>query len=143
MVAPIVNTATFNADIDTVWNVLTDFRNYSAWNEFCPIVQADLREGGKIVMRVRLRSNWPMVRQTEHLRAIEPKHRLVYGINYGFLLYTERIQELKPTEFGTTSYSSVITMRGWLAPLVHLLFAKAIHTGFERSVGGLKRHLNA
>jgi len=142
MVTPIVNTTVFNADPDTVWNALTDFQNYSAWNDFCPRVQAEFRVGGKIVMKVRLRRNWPMVRQTERFRFIEPKHRLVYGISYGFLLYTERIQELKRTENGATAYSSVITMRGWLAPLVHVLFAKPIQAGFERSIAGLKDHLN-
>jgi hypothetical protein len=41
-----------DAPPEGVWRVLTDFAAYSEWNSFIPEIEGDLREGGRLRVRI-------------------------------------------------------------------------------------------
>ena len=52
-----------------VWDILVDFENYGAWNQFCPRCEADLVLGAPIKMQVDL--GFGLQEQTEKICLIQ------------------------------------------------------------------------
>lgn len=137
---PIVHQAVIKAPIEKVWATITGFDDYGKWNEFCPKVDSDFREGGHLIMRANFGGKKPVV-QKEYFRKIEAPKELRYGLNWSFLLYSERIQRLFPLPNGHTQYHSSLKITGLLAPIALLSYRQGIDDGFALSIRGLKKYL--
>jgi hypothetical protein len=129
-----------DAPIDVVWAVLTDFDAYREWNRFTPSVLCSGEPGTPVVMDVRLPGTRPR-RQVEVLNVFEAPRRLAWGMHLlaAPLLVANRYQLLDPLGPSRTRYRSVDYLSGLLAPLVRLLYAEAMRTGFALAAEGLKR----
>ncbi|MDP6908188.1 MAG: SRPBCC domain-containing protein [Flavobacteriales bacterium] len=143
MSRPILHTAIFNAPIETVWDAITHFDNYGKWNEFCPKVDADFRVGGSITMYAKMFPNRKPTNQTERFFEITPPKKLRYGINYGILLKTDQTQILFALSNGKTQYHSALSITGMLAPFVLWQYRNAINRGFDLSLKGLRKYVEA
>ena len=139
-------TATIDAPIGLVWDVMIDTAAYPEWNPF--IVRVDLLDGPKPALgrRVRLHVRWDSggsAKATERITALDApadgRARLDY--DYGGpiaalgLVRGRRRQELIANDDGTTTYETDETLRGllsWSAPLAK------VQNGFERHAGALK-----
>ena len=137
---PIVHQAIIKAPIQKVWDTITKFDEYGKWNEFCPQVESDLREGGHLVMHAHFGGKHPVV-QKEYFRLINPPIELRYGLNWSFLLYSERTQRLFELPNGHTQYYSSLRITGLLSPIALLSYRDGIDRGFALSIRGLKRFL--
>ena len=141
MARPIIHTAVFNAPIEKVWEAITNFDNYGKWNEFCPKVKCDFKEGGAITMYANLFPGRKPTNQTERFFEISAPNKLRYGIDYGVILKTDRIQVLSALANGKTQYHSTLKISGMLSPLVLWQYRNPINRGFELSLKGLKSYL--
>ncbi|MCB9185760.1 MAG: SRPBCC domain-containing protein [Flavobacteriales bacterium] len=141
MSRPIIHSAIFHAPRGKVWEAITDFDNYQLWNEFCPKVKCDFRVGGGIRMYANMFPGRKPTSQTEHFFEITPPEKLRYGINYGFLLQTDRTQVLFELPSGSTQYHSTLEIKGLLAPFVLWQYRNPIDRGFRLSLTGLKAYV--
>jgi hypothetical protein len=137
---PIVHQEVIKAPIQKVWEAITGFDDYGKWNEFCPQVESDFREGGHLVMHAHFGGKHPVV-QKEYFRIIKAPFELRYGLNWSFLLYSERTQRLFELPNGHTQYHSSLRITGLLAPIALLSYRDGINRGFALSIRGLKRYL--
>ncbi|MGB0369580.1 MAG: SRPBCC domain-containing protein [Flavobacteriales bacterium] len=141
MARPIIHTATFNAPIKKVWEAITNFDNYGKWNEFCPKVKCDFKVGGAITMYANMFPGRKPTNQTERFFEITAPNKMRYGINYGVILKTDRIQVLFELPNGKTQYHSTLKMSGMLAPFVLWQYRNPIDRGFTLSLVGLRKYL--
>ncbi len=128
-----------DAPVDVVWRVLTDFPAYRAWNRFTPSVETTGEVGATVTMQVCFAGAKPM-RQVEVLNVLEPPNRLAWGVVMGAraLLVANRHQVLEELGPARTRYTSVDKVSGLLAPLVRLLYAEKMRSGFALAAEGLK-----
>ena len=92
-------------------------------------------------MHAKMFPNRKPTNQTERFFEIMPPSKLRYGINYGFLLQTDRIQRLFELSNGNTQYHSTLVIKGMLAPFVLWQYRRPIERGFDLSLVGLKKHV--
>jgi uncharacterized protein YndB with AHSA1/START domain len=128
-----------DAPIERVWQILTDFERYRAWNPFTPRVETSLRIGDPIHLHVRLRGK-RLMHRVETITRNQP-YTLGWQMKMGarFLLRAERIQTLTPIDAHRTHYVTEDRFRGWLAPLVLALYGGAMERGFGDCALGLKK----
>jgi hypothetical protein len=65
-----------DAPASLVWEVLTDFPRYAAWNTFCPGLETTGRLGDMVQMQVRIPGTQQVISVNEYLIAWEPERLL-------------------------------------------------------------------
>jgi len=139
-VAGVVRAETeIDAPVERVRAILGDLAAYPDWNPFTPGAESTLQVGDPIQLRVRLLAERPM-RWQETISAVQPD-RLCWKMKLGahFLLAAERCQILTALDAGRTRYVSEDRFQGLLAPLVLLLFGRAMQRGFSDCAMALKK----
>jgi hypothetical protein len=131
-----------DAPIADVWQALVDFRHYSDWNPFTPIVEGDLQMGSPVTLHVDMPGRSKSVR-TEWINLVEPGKTICWGMHMGhpWLLCANRWQELTPLNDNCTRYRTVDYFSGLLAPLVLLLYGEPMRKGFQSVADGLKAYV--
>ena len=124
------------ADIDKIWNILTDFENYDKWNKFCPSIKTTGKIGEPLDMTVYLKKNKPTY-QREIMTENAP-YELGWGLNWGIFLKSHRLQRLEKMEDGQVRYYTYDKLWGLLTPLVAWLYESAIYQGFVLTANCLK-----
>jgi hypothetical protein len=129
-----------DAPADRIFDILADLKSYSEWNPFTPRVESTLRTGDPVHLYVRLRGQRLSHRVEYVSRNQRPTH-LCWGTTIGadFLLRAERCQILTPIDAHRTRFVNQDEIRGWLAPLVMLLFGRDMQRGFESVAAALKQ----
>lgn len=131
------------ADIEApgslIWDILMDLDSYPEWNPYTIAMRSTLRIGDPMIMTVKMN---PLItlEQTEHIRVLEPGHKVCWGINTTTpqLNSGERCQWIEPLAEGRTRYVTEDLIEGSLNPLVSALFGKDVQTGFENVARALK-----
>jgi len=131
-------TIDINAPIEQVWEVLTDFDAYGAWNRFTPKIETSGRIGERVKLHVRL-SEKEGGRLTQSNLTIKKKaaYELCWG-SENFLIKANRFQTLTPLESGKTRYESREPFGGLLAPLIMWLHRDNLMRGYKWAAEGLK-----
>ena len=127
------------ADIDEIWQILTDFDKYSQWNKFCPEIKTTGKIGDPLDMKVFLKANKPTF-QREFISENAP-YELGWGLNWGIFLKSHRLQRLELLENALVKYYTYDKLWGLLTPLVSWLYADAILKGFELTAKCLKKYV--
>ena len=129
-----------DAPAEEIFEILTDLDAYPEWNPFTPRVESTLRPGDPVHLHVRLRGE-RLSHRIEYVSANERPAKLCWGAAIGarFLVTAERCQTLTPLDAGRTRYATIDEIRGWLTPLVLLLFGRAMQRGFEAVATALKQ----
>ena len=129
-----------DAPAERIFDILADLKSYSEWNPFTPRVESTLRPGDPVHLYVRLRGQ-RLSHRIEYVSRNERPRRLCWGttIGAGFLLRAERCQILTPIDAQRTRFVNQDEIRGWLAPLVMLLFGRDMQRGFESVAAALKQ----
>lgn len=124
---------------ELVWDILMDLEAYPEWNPYTVEMRSTLRVGDPMVMMVKM-SPLLTLEQTEHIRVLEPGHKVCWGINTETPEFNsgERCQWLEPLPDGGTRYVTEDLIEGAANPLVTLLFGEAVRTGFESVARALK-----
>ncbi len=126
------------APIEHVWQVLTDFSAYAAWNRFTPQVECSGVVGQPAVLTVHLRDDAPqphIARLT--LNAFDAPHCLCWG-SFSPLLKAERCQTLTALDAHHTRYESAESFVGLLVPLVMWTQHDKVMRGYHQAAEGLK-----
>ena len=134
--------AWIDAPPEAVWAVLVDLDAYPSWNPFTPRVRSTLEVGDPVELTVRL-PPWGTRRQVERIRRREAPWALDWGSDFllgGALVRALRTQRLEPVD-GGTRYVTEDVIEGPLAPLVGLLFGRALERGFGAVPGALRREV--
>ena len=128
-----------NASPEEVWRVLTDFENYEQWNPLAVRCATSLVPGEPIDMWVRLGPG-PLRKQREWVRTCTPGQEFSYTMKPvpPGALRSLRTQQLSDLGDGRTRYTAHFEVRGWLSPVVQLLFGRALKHGFDGVAAGLK-----
>jgi len=140
---------TIRADIaidappETVWQILTDFGQYPAWNPFIPMAEGTVREGETITVRIEPPGGQGMT-FTPTLQRVDPNRELRW---LGRLLLPklfdgEHIFELHPRE-GGTRFVQRETFSGLLVPLLWGAMKAPTCCGFEAMNEALKARAEA
>lgn len=118
------------ASPQAVWDVLTDFEQYPAWNPFIIEMPGPLRLGVPIREKVRL-PNGKEVTFSTRIVSLEAPHRLVWHGYFGLpsLLYGEHSFLLAPLAQGAhTRLTQAETFTGLISPLMDVeLSLKGYH----------------
>ncbi len=76
-------TVEINAPARVVWEVLTDFANYSAWNPFCVRADAELKMGAPVNMKlVNYANPGTLAPNCEYICAIEPEKLISWELRH-------------------------------------------------------------
>ena len=122
-----------NAPIDTVWQVIANFSEYSQWNPFIVGCSCDLQVGNTIEMKVSMKEGGTPLTQTEYITEVEPGKHFAYVSpkRPTFLLRSYRSHTLTALNTGKTLYQSHFELHGWLSPLIKLFVGKSLLRGFD------------
>ncbi|MET0287654.1 MAG: SRPBCC family protein [Polyangiales bacterium] len=136
--------AEIDAPAERIWDVLVDLEGYPAWNPYTVAMRSTLEVGEPMIMSVKM-SPLLTIEQTEHIRLIEPGHKICWGIETETpeLNSGERCQWLEPLPDGRTRYVTEDLIEGSLNPTVTLLFGDAVRDGFEAVATALKEHVES
>ncbi len=108
-----------HAPADQIWEILTAFSEYPAWNPFIRNIRGDITEGSRITASLRPQGGFGM---TIHpvLRHVDPPRELrwagsllVHGLFDG-----EHIFEIRPVDAETTRFIQRELFSGILLPLL-------------------------
>jgi hypothetical protein len=145
-----------DAPVNTVWDILIDFKNYGRWNPFCPQAEAKLEIGFPIKMIIDLglgQMDW-----VEYITLIEPNHKIAWGLENkaGDPFNAIRTQSLIELSDSRCSYISVdkfwgddvtLNFSDLDNALAHQLrytgtlsIASGIENGFNSCARGLKQY---
>ena len=126
---------------ETVWQVLTDFAAYPAWNSFTKKVLTPFRPGTPVEMEVAFRGS-RIMRQKEWVNHVDAPRHFSWGMHLGhpLLLTANRHQWLETTGKGTR-YRTTDLFSGLLAPLVMALYGAKMREGFIRCAENLRDHV--
>jgi hypothetical protein len=142
--------ASIDAPIETVWDVMLDTAAYGEWNPFVERLESPQppSEGDPIVLHVRW-ANGKTARSPERIVSIEPPTRDSEGVATACLSYVYegipsklglvkgvRHQRLRQAPGGPTTYDTVELFSG---PLVRFAGPDRVAEGFARHAVGLKR----
>jgi hypothetical protein len=127
-----------NAPAETVWEIITDFENYSEWNKFTPRItlkNKNFKTGAEFDLDCRM---------TEK-EFLKNEHECILEINtgnYSFCMGTSRTkgrpgirsyrwQICEPVSSDKTRYINHERYEGPLAPIVRFLYDKKLSAAFE------------
>lgn len=103
---------------ERVWQILTDFARYPAWNPLIPRAEGDVREGSRLTVRIELPDGPGMTIRPTLVR-VEPNRALAWkgGLLVPKLFDGEHLFELHPAD-GGTRFVQRENFGGLLVPLV-------------------------
>lgn len=131
-----------NATPQQVWDVLTDFKNYSKWNPFVRSIIGDVREGNKIKVVLGPQGDKPMTFNPKVLAFKEAQdfrwlgHLLFPGIFDG-----EHYFELLENVDGSTTFIHGERFEGILVGMMAKKLDTDIKLGFEAMNKALKKQV--
>lgn len=123
-----------------VWGILTDLRNYSAWNSFIPEAMGEVTPGA--TLRILIRPPGERVQKYRvRVLAVEPERcfRWLGHFHVPGLIDGDHVFEMHSSAPGRTEVVQRETFRGVLVPLVWKSFLDTkLRAGFEALNAGLK-----
>jgi hypothetical protein len=132
--------ARIDADSETVWSIIMDLDKYPEWNPYTIAMMSTLEIGDPMVMKVKM-NDLLTIDQTEHIRVLEPGHKVCWGINTDTPAFNsgERCQWLEPLPGGGTLWRNEDLIEGTANELVSSLFGGDVQRGFDAVGVALKQ----
>jgi hypothetical protein len=123
-----------------VWGILTDLRNYPAWNPFIPEAVGEVTPGAALRILIRPPGE-PAQKYRVRVLAVEPERRFRWLGHFHVpgLIDGDHVFEIHSSAPGRTEVVQRETFRGVLVPLVWKSFLDTkLRAGFEALNGSLK-----
>lgn len=136
--------ARIDASSEEVWAVIMDLDKYPEWNPYTIKMTSTLEVGDPMVMKVKM-NDLVTLDQTEHIRVLEPGHKVCWGINTDTPEFNsgERCQWLEPLPGGGTLWRNEDLIQGSANPLVSSLFGSDVQNGFDAVGVALKKRVES
>ena len=135
MAAEIKTEITINATPEKIWDVLTNFNNYSDWNPFILSLTGDVKEGNKIKVVFEEMTFKPKVKSFENNQNLEwLGHLFIPGLFDGRHKF-----ELIGNNDGTTTLIHSEKFKGILVPLFKKKLIRDYTPRFESMNEALKK----
>jgi hypothetical protein len=133
------------ASSELIWSILMDLPRYPEWNPYTIAMRSTLKVGDPMHMTVKMNDLITIDPQTEHIRVLEPGHKVCWGIETDTpeLNTGERCQWLEPLPAGGTRYVTEDLIEGTLNPVVQGLFGSDVQRGFDGVARALKTRAEA
>jgi hypothetical protein len=131
---------TIEAPINEVWDLLTDFDNYNAWNPFIKIIKGKFELGSKLDVFMQP----PGMKGTNFtpvITKIEPvnEFRWIGNLWVKGIFDGEHVFRLEELENERSRLIQCERFRGILAPLILHIVGEKTRKGFEKMNNSLKR----
>jgi hypothetical protein len=129
-----------HATPERVWQVLTDLPAYPRWNPFITSAEGEVRQGGRLTLRMQPAGGRAMTFRPTVLEATQGRqlrwlgHLLVSGLFDGEHSFT-----IRPLGDGQVRLVQQEDFRGLLVPLLARSLDRRTLPGFERMNQALKR----
>jgi hypothetical protein len=129
-----------HATPERVWQVLTDLPAYPRWNPFITSAKGEVRQGGRLTLRMQPAGGRAMTFRPTVLEATQGRrlrwlgHLLVSGLFDGEHSFT-----IRPLGDGQVRLVQQEDFRGLLVPLLARSLDRRTLPGFERMNQALKR----
>ena len=129
-----------HATPERVWQVLTDLPAYPRWNPFITSAEGEVRQGGRLTLRMQPAGGRAMTFRPTVLEATQGRrlrwlgHLLVSGLFDGEHSFT-----IQPLGEGRARLVQQEDFRGLLVPLLARSLDRRTLPGFERMNQALKR----
>jgi len=134
----LTNSLIIDAPATAVWNVLTDFSRYAAWNPFTPEVNCTGVVGDPVTLLAQLGEGRTPRAVSLQLTTWQPPQQLCWGAD-DWYLRVNRCQSLTPLPDGRTRYTNSESFTGILAPLVVWTQRQKLMRGYRKAAEGLKK----
>lgn len=139
MVQSITSNIQIECSINTVWEVLTDFSSYPAWNSFIRSVKGPFAVGRKLFVQIALDAS-TLRTFKPNLIDFQPSKKMAWrgifllpGICDGYYQF-----ELTSMDAGVTQCRHSVLFSGLLVPLIMNRLAPKIQKGFNDMSEALK-----
>jgi hypothetical protein len=132
--------ATINADIDIIWDVLTDLPHYSDWNPWVIEASGSIAPDQPVPVTVILNGN---KQHADHIvGAVDrPTHFCWDDAGWnGAIVHGERCRWLDKQPDGTVHFHQTLVLSDWLAPLAGLIEGKTLQAGMDAETAALKKY---
>lgn len=106
-----------DADIETVWRVLTDFTSYEEWNPFISRVSTDLSVGSSITFD-ELRPNMPKSTYTSTIQYVDKNKRFGWCGGVKYIWFVEHTFHLEKISDNKTSLIQQENAKGIVVPFI-------------------------
>ncbi|WP_407557231.1 SRPBCC family protein [Winogradskyella sp. 4-2091] len=136
MTKQIITSITINADIETVWRILTDFDNYPKWNSFIKSVSGDVKVGNQIKIKIQGMTFTPTVL----VRDEEKELKWLGHLWFKGLFDGEHAFKLSDNGNGTTLFEQRENFCGIFVKMLSKQIDEDTKMGFERMNAELKLH---
>jgi hypothetical protein len=133
-----------NAPANRVWDILTTLDRYPEWNPQIPQASGDLREGGRINLRLALPGR-PAMDVSAAIEQSRPTSLLTWRGHVGapWLFEGYRRFEITPVATGRVSVTHVEDIHGLLAPLFSMMMGAQVQTSHDALNAALKSRAEA
>ncbi|MCC5809668.1 MAG: SRPBCC domain-containing protein [Ectothiorhodospiraceae bacterium] len=131
---------TIDAPAEQVWSVLTDLDGYRDWNPFIREAGGELREGGRLDIRIHPPEGKPM-RFRPSVTALLPSRELRWLGHLGIpgLFDGEHVFRIEALSGGGVRFQQSERFRGLLVPLLPRKLYDRTRQGFELMNQALKQ----
>ena len=132
------DTVEIEAPAELVWQVIVDFAQYPAWNEFCPSIDAKLELGSAVKMQVDLGDG--LQEQVEYITCIEEPHRITWSMENrpGDPVHADRSQLVSPVDEHRCTYLTYDDFSGDFAAAMVEQLGERVRRGFNLCARNLK-----
>lgn len=145
MTQEIVTQIDIAAPASRVWQILTDFAAYSAWNPFVRLLQGELREGVRLEVLLQIAGQKPQ-RFTPTLIKLVPQQKLRWlGKLWGIpgLFTGEHRFQIEPLDESSVRFVQAEQFHGILAGIVLKRIGAGTREGFQAMNEALKHRVEA
>ena len=136
-------TVTIAAPAELVWQVIIDFPQYGAWNQFCPSLEAGLEIGSPVKMKVDLGQG--LQDQVEYITEIEAPgpgapHKITWSMENRpeDPIHADRSQVVTPIDEQSCTYVTYDVFGGPAAAQMVEMLGSQVEAGFNLCARNLK-----
>jgi hypothetical protein len=131
---------TIKAPVNTVWQLLTDFKSYPDWNPFVRSLKGIPKTGGRIEVKLQAPGGKPMVFKPKVLCFEENKElRWIGNLLFPWIFDGEHVFHLYENTDGSCTLQHYERFRGVLVPLLKKMLDTSTLAGFRQMNEVLKK----
>ena len=146
MIRELTTEIEIHAPTDRVWRILTDLKQFAAWNPLITQAEGDIKEGARLRVHMKLPGRTAMTSKLTvvvvHVAAERELHWLGHVLHPG-VFTGEQSFELSPLGEARTRFVQREAFRGLLVPFLPNGLAAITRRGFEAMNVALKEQAEA